>query len=83
MSETTLKSLRLHPNYGEPGYRMVAEFIGRHKIELQLNGELADEIVRLCADKIVAEIHVAATAVTTETLLRGPGVVSKELEHKP
>ncbi len=79
--EMKLKSLRIHANYGKPGYRVQAEFEGyNNKIDLELPEKLGGDIVTMCLDNIVDAVRSVAMT-TADSILRGPDTAAKEIEH--
>jgi hypothetical protein len=77
-----LERLSIFPMHGAEGYRVTAAFAGQHNVELRIEGDLGDKIINLCMDEIVAQIRATAESVTAESLLRGPAVAAKEIEHR-
>ena len=83
MDDMKLKSLHVYARHGQPGYNVTAEFSGNMgDVKLHMPDELGTTIVVTCLDAIVSEIQ-SAVKITTESLLRGPEVAAKEIEHRP
>lgn len=78
-----LQSLNIHARYGGEGYGVTATFVGAHEVKLNVPDDLGNQIVRTCMDEIINQIRAVAESVTAETLLRGPEIAAKEIEHQP
>lgn len=64
-----LKAIHIYSKWGDEGFRGTVEFEGKDfKTELQFDRDLADQLIKLVADKLVENSKLLAKEMTTEII---------------